>query len=107
MNNIKTLFGKKIKELRKKQNYTQAKLAELVNVDNKHISCIESGKNFPSPDLISRFASALKVEPKDLFEFYYLEEPENLFREIISMMKLLNKDELSLTYKYIRTFLLK
>ena len=38
--NIKILFGRKIKELRKKYNYTQAHLAELVKVDDKHISCI-------------------------------------------------------------------
>ena len=47
MENIKILFGKKIKELRKKRNYTQAQLAEIVNVDDKHISCIESGKISP------------------------------------------------------------
>ena len=68
MENIKILFGKKIKELRKKHNYTQAQLAEIVNVDDKHISCIESGKNFPSADLIYRLSCALGVEVKDLFE---------------------------------------
>lgn len=52
MTGIKILFGKKIKEYRKKKKLTQAQLAEFVNVDDKHISCIESGKNFPSPDLI-------------------------------------------------------
>ena len=31
--NIKNLFGRKIKEYRKKKNLTQAQLAELVNVD--------------------------------------------------------------------------
>ena len=72
--NIKNLFGRKIKEYRKKKNLTQAQLAELVNVDDKHISCIESGKNFPSADLIERLATSLEVEPKDLFEFYYLQE---------------------------------
>ena len=40
MNNLKTLFGRKIKEYRKKKNLTQAQLAELVNVDDKHIGCI-------------------------------------------------------------------
>jgi len=70
MKNIKVLFGRKIKELRKRLGMTQSDLAERVAVDNKHISCIESGKNFPSPDLIDRLGQALHVEPKDLFEFY-------------------------------------
>ena len=107
MVNIKNLFGRKIKEYRKKKNLTQAQLAELVNVDDKHISCIESGKNFPSPDLIERLATSLDVEPKDLFEFYYLKDAEALKSDIITMLDKLNKDELALAHKYVRTFLLK
>lgn len=107
MVNIKNLFGRKIKEYRKKKNLTQAQLAELVNVDDKHISCIESGKNFPSPDLIERLATSLDVEPKDLFEFYYLQDAEDLKSDIITMLDKLNKDELALAHKYLRTFLLK
>lgn len=105
--NIKNLFGRKIKEYRKKKNLTQAQLAELVNVDDKHISCIESGKNFPSPDLIERLATSLNVEPKDLFEFYYLQDVEDLKSDIIIMLDKLNKNELALAHKYMRTFLIK
>lgn len=107
MANIKSLFGRKIKEYRKKKNLTQAQLAELVNVDDKHISCIESGKNFPSADLIERLATSLDVEPKDLFEFYYLQDVEDLKSDIYIMLEKLNKEELTLAHKYIRTFLLR
>lgn len=95
------------KDKRISQKLTQAQLAELVNVDDKHISCIESGKNFPSADLIERLATSLGVEPKDLFEFYYLQDTEDLKADIDNMLEKLNKDELALTHKYIRTFLLK
>lgn len=105
--NLKVLFGRKIKDYRKRKCYTQAQLAELVNVDDKHISCIESGKNFPSPDLIERFAKALELEPKDLFEFYHLQDPKDLKSEIVSMLDNISDEELVLVYKYIRTFLLK
>ena len=107
MANIKELFGRKIKEYRKKHLYTQAQLAELVNVDDKHISCIESGKNFPSPDLIERLAIALNVEPKDFFEFYHLQDEKDLKNDIIKMLNRLNEKELSLVHKYIRTFIIK
>ncbi len=107
MTNIKILFGRKIKEYRKKKNLTQAQLAELVNVDDKHISCIESGKNFPSPDLIERLANSLNIEPKDLFEFYYLQDTAELKTDITSMLDKLSQEELALAHKYIRTFLLK
>ena len=105
--NIKSLFGRKVKEYRKSKNLTQAQLAEQVNVDDKHISCIEGGKNFPSADLIERLATALEIEPKDLFEFYYLQETADLKTDLISMLDKLNQDELSLAHKYVRTFLLK
>ena len=107
MANIKSLFDRKIKEYRKKKNLTHAQLAELVNVDDKHISCIESGKNFPSADLIERLATSLDVEPKDLFEFYYLQDVEDLKSDINIMLEKLNKDELTPAHKYIRTFLLR
>ena len=107
MQNIKNLFGQKIKEFRKKRKLTQAQLAELVNVDDKHISCIEGGKNFPSADLLERLALALQVEPKDLFEFYHLQDIPNLKSDIISMIEKLDETELKLAHKYIRTFLLK
>lgn len=107
MENIKVLFGKKVKELRKKHNLTQAQLAEIVNVDDKHISCIESGKNFPSADLIYRLSLALKVEVKDLFEFYHHQNPTELKKELKNIIDTLNEENLVLAYKYIRTFLLK
>lgn len=103
---LKILFGRKIKELRKRNNYTQAQLAEFVSVDDKHISCIESGKNFPSPDLLSRIATALKVEPKELFEFYHLQDKKDLKESIVSMLETLDQKELELVYKYVRTFIL-
>lgn len=107
MATIKVLFGRKVKELRKQRNFTQAKLAEMVDVDDKHISCIESGKSFPSPDLIERLSKALGIEPKDFFEFYYLEDSKDLKKSIFEMLEKLDHAELALVQKYTRTFFLK
>lgn len=106
MSNIKILFGRKIKECRKKRNLTQAQLAEMVHIDDKHISCIENGKNFPSADLLERLSNALNVEPKNLFEFYYLQDYEDLKSDIISMLDNLTHDDLVLVHKYIRNFII-
>jgi transcriptional regulator with XRE-family HTH domain len=107
MGNLKSLFGKKVKEYRVNKKMTQSQLAEMVNVDNKHISCIESGKNFPSPDLIERIAAVFNVEVKDLFEFMYLQEPKNLKTEITTMLDKLDTEKLSFIYKYVRTFFIR
>ncbi|MBD5402567.1 helix-turn-helix transcriptional regulator [bacterium] len=106
MNKIKKLFGLRIKEYRKAKNLTQAKLAELANVDDKHISCIESGKNFPSPELLDRLAKVLNVEPKDFFEFYHHQTSTELKADIMQMLNQLDDEKLVLVYKYIRTFIL-
>ena len=105
--NIKVLFGRKLKEYRKSKKLTQIRLAELANVDDKHISCIENGKSFPSPNLISKLAEVLEVEPKDLFEFYYLQEPDDLKADINFMLNNLGKEQLMHAHKYIRSFLIK
>ena len=77
-----------------------------MNVDDKHISCIESGKNFPSPDLIERLANSLSIEPKDLFEFYYLQDTTELKADITSMLDKLSQEELALEHEYFTTCLL-
>ena len=78
----------------------------MVNVDQKHISRIECGKSFPSAKVLESLAKALDVEPKDLFEFYHLQDDKSLKKDIISMLENLKSEELSLVYKYIRTFVL-
>lgn len=104
--NIKKLFGLKVKEYRQKQKLTQWKLSELVDVDQKHISRIEAGGSFPSSELIGRLATALKVEPKDLFEFYHLQSEKDLKKDINLMLDKLSKENISLVYKFVRTFVL-
>lgn len=69
MSNLKELFGKRIKELRKNRGLTQEKLAELIGLNQRQLSRIESGVNFASSETITRLAIALDIEPKCFFEF--------------------------------------
>ncbi len=55
---LKKKLGKRIKELRALNNLKQAQLAEMVGIATKSQSCIETGKNFPSADLIEKYARA-------------------------------------------------
>ncbi len=59
-------IGHKIKEFRKKRRMTQGKLAELVDLSEKHISKIEAGIHQPS---ISAFFKIVKVLDIGLEEF--------------------------------------
>ncbi|MBI5149565.1 MAG: helix-turn-helix transcriptional regulator [Candidatus Omnitrophica bacterium] len=63
-------LAKRLRELRKKNGYTQEKLAELSGVDYKHIQLLES-KNPPAAklDTIEKLAKAFKTDPSKLLKF--------------------------------------
>ncbi len=97
---IKKIFGANVKKYRKLSGLTQMQLAELVDVDQKHVSFIESGNSFPSPALMAQIAEKLKVLPKKLFEF---EEPlnsEQIKEQIIFIVNNLEKDELARVHNF-------
>jgi transcriptional regulator with XRE-family HTH domain len=79
MPDLKQQVGLRVKVLRKERGLTQQKLAEKVNLSLNMVGCIERGEKFPSAETFQRLASALKVQPQDLFEFngpYSAEEVE-------------------------------
>lgn len=67
---FKQLFGKRIKELRVKNNLTQEKLAELIGVGERNLSKIECGNNFIKADTTCKLLNALNVQPEELFNFH-------------------------------------
>jgi len=60
-------FGTNAKDLRKRSNLSQEKLAELAGLDSTYISGIERGKRNPSLVAIVQLASALRISPGELF----------------------------------------
>ena len=94
MKDYKLKFGKRLQEIRKTRRLTQLMLAEKVEVDAKYISRIESGISSPSFEMITKFASALEVQPELLFKFPELETKEELIT--IINRKLKNMDIASL-----------
>lgn len=95
------LFGKRIRELREKNNLTQEKLAEILELDYQTISRIETGYYFTSYENLEKFAKAFNVEIKALFETKHLEEELDFEKEIINMLKRVTKEEKKLIYKIV------
>ena len=87
---IKKLLGKKIKEIRKKQNLTQEELAEKMNIDQRNLSKIECGNNFITAETLSKILSALSVEPHELFYFGHNKDEAELQTELLD--KINNKN---------------
>ena len=102
---LKKDFGLRLKELRNKKGITQYQLAELVDIDPKHLSHIETGKSFPKADLIEKLAKALDIYYKNLF--FNTESSKNnkiLLNKIFELLKQSTYEELVIIYKLIKVF---
>ena len=89
MKRIGTIFAKNMKEYRKKCGFTQAQLAEKVNVSTHHIGMLELVRNYPTFDLLERLAKAFNVEIYELFAENHSprKELDQLRRDIMHELK--------------------
>ena len=78
MSDLKAQLGARIKELKKSKNITQEGLVELIVSDTNNHSRIENGKKFLSAEKLSKIASALNVEVKELFDFGHILSDDEL-----------------------------
>lgn len=69
MADIEKLFGKRLKEIRKQRGLSQAQLAEMLNVDEKYISRLETSTSTPSFSMLIKISNALNVDLQNLFKF--------------------------------------
>lgn len=60
-------IGKKICELRVKQNMTQRELANKIGVTPAAVGNYEQGVSFPREEILYRLFSALNCTPNELF----------------------------------------
>ncbi len=97
-------FGNRLKEVRKKKNLTQFQLAELSNIDEKHLSYIECGGSFPKADLIEKFAKIMDIEPSELFEFAHQKSKAEIIKELNQKLKNSSEKELRYFYKLIMEY---
>ena len=86
MSNIKKTFGARIKEIRLRKNLNQEQLAELVNMESRQISRIETGSSFTSIENIAKIANALEVNISELFSFEHKKDKKDLIKEINTIL---------------------
>lgn len=103
--NIKKDFGARIKELRNKKGITQYQLAEMIEIDPKHMSHIETGRSFPKADLIEKLACALEIDYTEFFNIEHLKSREYILNKINSLLKKTSDDELTKIFKIISSYI--
>ena len=62
-------FAQNIKKFREQKNYSKGKMSELVGCDYSYIGKIERSEKYPNLKMIFKFAEALEIPAKYLFDF--------------------------------------
>jgi len=89
MANIRDILANNLKENRKKNGISQAKLGEMAGISTQYIAMIELSKQFPTPEVLERIASALGIESYELFSVPPSPESsmERLHKDIIKEIR--------------------
>ena len=69
LNDLTSGIGKRIKVIRQQKSMTQETVGLLTGIDSADISKYESGKINLTLKTIAKFAIALEVHPKELYDF--------------------------------------
>jgi transcriptional regulator with XRE-family HTH domain len=85
MTNLRELLAFNIKKRRRELGLTQSKLAEKVDAAATYIAMIELCKRFPSVDMLERLASALELDPPELFSVsaFHIQSVEQLHAAVL------------------------
>jgi len=104
MAELKKTIGQNIKRLRKLKKWTQAELAEKVDLEPVTIARIETGMNLPKEENMAAIAKILSVEISDFF-YNSKNEPtrEALLNYIHYGIHNLKDRDLKIIYNTIRT----
>ena len=97
---IKEKLGKRIFELRKRLNISQDELAEKLDISQKSLSKIETGRNFLTSETLEKLTLALNVEITELFDFNHTDKKENLLDEIYKYIDNIKNNEKDLITLY-------
>ena len=101
-------IGKRIKYYRLKKELSQEELGEVVNVNNEHLSRIETGNKYPSLELLIMIANALEVSTDDLLIDSLEHTSSPIGRELHAVLSDCNHDELEMltrTLKFLKALL--
>ncbi len=88
MDNIKVLFGKRIRGIRISKKISQEKMAELCGLHPTYIGQLERGEKSPTLESIYKIASGLNLPPQALFENIEYKKDDyasKIYNEVLSL----------------------
>lgn len=88
--------------MRIKNDLKQSELAEKVGIATKHQSCIETGKNYPSAELVENYAKVFGVDVAEMLDITHVKTTEELLSDIYSMIKTASEEEILIVHKILK-----
>ena len=76
MTDLRKVVAFNMKLHRKKRGLSQANLAELAKISNNHVALIETGRRFPSLNMLLLFAQVLEIDVLELFSIETMKRAE-------------------------------
>jgi len=102
MIDIKDIVGKNLKRIRKDFGYSQEKLAELIGLQRKSISHIETGHSSISCDTIQKLCKVLNISPIELFISENPQTQNEKLNQTIDIISKFNDEKLDYAYRIIK-----
>ena len=99
----KELLGKRIKELRKQNGFTQEYLAEKLKIEPRQLSKLETGKHYPSFETVLGLLEVFGIKFEELVSHAHLEENIDFKQKIEAELADINNEKASYIYKIIRS----
>ena len=99
---LKKRVGKRIQELRLLHNLKQSELAEMVGIAVKTQSCIETGRNYPSAELVERYAKALNTDISEILKIDHQKDTKTLAKELSDIIKNASPEQITTIYKIVK-----
>ena len=93
------MIGARIKEIRTKKGITQEQLSERMEINPKHLSSIERGKENPTLNALVKLSEFLEVDLGEIFSFVKAEDPTKRKSQIISLLDEADSEQLKMIFK--------
>ena len=97
-NEIKKVFGKKIKEYREKLQLSQEELSEKLEITQRQVSMIERGLSFPKLSTLNKLSQIFNCNIQDLFDNDYLQSETLLKKKKKNIIETSSYDKIKTLY---------
>ena len=103
-NEIKKVFGKKIKEYREKLQLSQEELSEKLEITQRQVSMIERGLSFPKLSTLNKLSQIFNCNIQDLFDNDYLQSETLLKEKLKNIIETSSYDKIKTLYLVAKNF---